>query len=88
MGVETPLSVHAAVDRAPVRTSSPPAIMAVRTTRHLPAGTDLVVAGHHHEIDGVDPVMITLTDGVAAYYVLLGTQSTRAIAPGTADHPR
>ncbi|MFE5774501.1 hypothetical protein [Brachybacterium sp. NPDC056505] len=44
--------------------------------------TDLIVAGHHHEIAGVDTVMITPAEGTAAYYVLSGTTLQRDIAEG------
>lgn len=82
MGVETPLSIYAAVDGTPSRKPRPTTMMAARAQRQLAAGTDLIVAGHHHEIAGVDPVMITPAEGTAAYYVLSGTTLQRDIAEG------
>jgi predicted homoserine dehydrogenase-like protein len=82
MGVETPLSVYAAVDGAPARVPSPSTVMAARTTERLAAGTQLVVAGHHHEIAGTEPVMIAPKEDVAAYYVLSGTELVRDLEAG------
>ncbi|MFI6426804.1 homoserine dehydrogenase [Promicromonospora sp. NPDC050880] len=87
MGVETPLTVHAAVDRAPAPRARWTTLLAARTADGLAAGTELRVQGHHHEIDGVAPVLLdpaALDDaeGVAPYYLLDGARLTRPVAPG------
>ncbi|PRX96587.1 homoserine dehydrogenase [Allonocardiopsis opalescens] len=82
MGVETPLTVHAAVDRA----AAPPArwttVLAARATDDLDAGTAFAVAGHHHEIAGVAPVMIAPTPDAAPYYLLDGARLRRPVPKG------
>lgn len=87
MGVETPLTIAAAMGEAPAssRSPRPHTLLAARATEPLAAGTALTVAGHHHEIDGVAPVMLggaAHADGAAAYYVLGGATVTRDIAAG------
>ncbi|WP_226832494.1 homoserine dehydrogenase [Brachybacterium sp. FME24] len=86
MGVETPLTVHAAIDRrySPVpRTTT---LLAARALRDLPAGTELAVHGHHHEIDGVAPVMLDATTDATAYYLLDGTRLVRDLPAGALLH--
>ena len=82
MGVETPLTIHAAVDRAPAAAPVWNSILAARTSVDLAAGTAFSVAGHHHEIAGVSPVMIDPAASVAPYYLLDGARLTRAIPAG------
>lgn len=82
MGVETPLTVHAAVDRVAAPAAQPGMILAGRALRDLPAGTELAVAGHHHEIAGVAPVMIVSDPAASPFYLLDGTRLTRPVAHG------
>lgn len=82
MGVETPLTVHAAVDRSFALPAQPGMILAGRATRDLPAGTELAVAGHHHEIAGVAPVMIAAEPAASPFYLLDGARLVRPVAQG------
>lgn len=82
MGVETLLTVHAAVDRAVAPAAQPGLILAGRAIQDLPAGTELAVAGHHHEIAGVAPVMIATDPQASPFYLLDGARLTRAVASG------
>ena len=82
MGVETPLTMHAAVDRAYAPAAQPGMILAGRATSDLPAGTDLAVAGHHHEIAGVAPVMIAPEAAASPFYLLDGARLQRPVAHG------
>lgn len=82
MGVETPLTVHAAVDRAAEPAAQPGMILAGRAVRDLPAGTELAVAGHHHEIAGVAPVMIASEPAASPFYLLDGARLVRPVAHG------
>lgn len=82
MGVETPLTVHAAVDRGAAPAAQPGMILAGRALRDLPAGTELAVAGHHHEIAGVAPVMIAADPDASPFYLLDGARLVRPVAHG------
>lgn len=82
MGVETPLTVHAAVDRVAAPAAQPGMILAGRALRDLPAGTELAVAGHHHEIAGVAPVMIAADPAASPFYLLDGARLVRPVAHG------
>jgi len=85
MGVETPLTILAAVDG----TSSVPeprqhTVLAARAAADLAVGTSFRVEGHHHEIAGVSPVIVDPDDhGVAPYYLLSGARLVRGVAPGS-----
>jgi predicted homoserine dehydrogenase-like protein len=86
MGVETPLSVLEAVSehRVPVEPRQH-STLAGRAVRDLPIGTELRVAGHHHEIDGVAPVLRATVDtapDVAPFYLLDGATLARPVASG------
>jgi len=86
MGVETPLSVLAAVN--PHRVAETPrqySTLVGRVEAGLTAGTVLRVAGHHHEIAGVAPVLretSTVESDVAPFYLLDGATLTRPVASG------
>ena len=82
MGVETPLTVHAAVDRAAAPAAQPGMVLASRAMRDLPAGTELAVAGHHHEIAGVAPVMIATEPAASPFYLLDGARLVGPVAHG------
>jgi predicted homoserine dehydrogenase-like protein len=86
MGVETPLTIDAAMTgtttvAVPAHTS----VLAGRTAWAFPAGTAFAVEGHHHEIAGVDPVLLAAPDaeaGTAAFYLLGGTRLVRDVPAG------
>lgn len=86
MGVETPLSVLEAVSAH--RVASEPrqySTLVGRAERDLAAGTELRVAGHHHEIDGVAPVLRATAEtagDVAPFYLLDKTTLARPVAAG------
>ena len=91
MGVETPLTIDALVEGT--STFAEPrhhTVLAARAARALAAGETFEVRGHHHEIDGVAPVIIDRADAVtdaddtlaAAYYLLSGARLVRDIAEG------
>lgn len=85
MGIETPLTVAAAVDG----TASTPAprqhtLLAARATADLTAETEFRVEGHHHEIAGVAPVIVAPDAGeIAPYYLLSGARLRRDIPAGS-----
>ena len=86
MGVETPLSVLEAVSghRVPAEPRQYSTLTG-RAERDLPAGAALQVAGHHHEIDGVAPVLRATADtapDVAPFYLLDRTRLARPVAAG------
>jgi len=89
MGVETPLSIAEAM--YPTVVHPEPArhvVLAGRSARDLAAGTVFRVHGHHHEIDGVDPVIRPGTDDAAPFYLLGGTTLRHDVPAGrllTAD---
>ena len=86
MGVETPLSVLASVDPARVaKTPRQYTTLVGRAETDLAAGTELRVAGHHHEIAGVAPVLretSTVQADVAPFYLLDRTTLSRPVAAG------
>ncbi|OII38043.1 homoserine dehydrogenase [Curtobacterium sp. MMLR14_010] len=86
MGVETPLTIAAAVeDTAPRRVPRQGSVLAGRTARALSAGTAFEVAGHHHEVEDVDPVLLSADDapaGTAPFYLLGGTRLLRDVPAG------
>ncbi|MDI5979434.1 homoserine dehydrogenase [Amycolatopsis magusensis] len=83
MGVETPLTIHAAVSGVGVTPRPrPTTLLAARAVTALEPGTSFQVTGHHHEINDVAPVMVAPEDGVAPYYRLGGARLRRAVAAG------
>jgi len=86
MGVETPLSVLASVDEHRVpRQPRQYSTLAGRAEVDLAVGTELRVAGHHHEIAGVAPVLRATTDvaaNAAPFYLLDRTVIVRPVAAG------
>ncbi|MBN6039552.1 homoserine dehydrogenase [Amycolatopsis sp. 195334CR] len=83
MGVETPLTIHAAVDGTGVAPRPGlSTLLAARAATALEPGTPFQVTGHHHEIDGVAPVMVPPSAGIAPYYLLGGARLRRAVAEG------
>lgn len=83
MGVETPLTVHAAVDRAPAPVPRPSVLLAGRAVEALPAGTELRVAGHYHEIEGVTTAIVPPDPGVLPFYLLDRTRLARDVPAGS-----
>lgn len=83
MGVETPLTVHAAVDRVPAPAPRSTVLLAGRTVRDLPAGTELQVAGHYHEIEGVTTAIVPNAPGILPFYLLDRTRLSRDVPAGT-----
>ncbi|GMA29163.1 homoserine dehydrogenase [Arenivirga flava] len=85
MGIETPLTIAAAVDG----TASTPeprqhTILAARAIGDLEPGTSFRVEGHHHEIAGVAPVIVDPDAGeIAPYYLLSGATLRRPVAAGS-----
>ncbi|SDH19896.1 Predicted homoserine dehydrogenase, contains C-terminal SAF domain [Agrococcus jejuensis] len=84
MGIETPLSLAAAVDgTSTLREPRQHTIMAARSTGALEAGTTFRVEGHHHEIAGVAPVIVDPDAGeIAPYYLLSGARLVRDVPAG------
>lgn len=86
MGVETPLTIAAAVEdtaTTPVPTQS--SVLAGRTAEPLTADTVFRVAGHHHEVAGIDPVLLSdeaAPVGTAPFYLLGGARLVRDVPAG------
>lgn len=85
MGVETPLTIAAAVDGT-ATTSEPRqhTVLAARAAADLAVGTAFRVEGHHHEISGVAPVIVAPDEGDIAPYYLLSGARLRADVPAGA----
>jgi predicted homoserine dehydrogenase-like protein len=88
MGVETVVTIAAAA-RLGVGTGRPgaaPRVMMAGRARHdLPAGTRLTMGGHHHEIEGVAPVVreISATPAdTAPFYLAAHATLARAVVAG------
>jgi predicted homoserine dehydrogenase-like protein len=86
MGVETPLTIAAAVAGHPLPAApAAHAVLAARTTGPLHAGSTFEVAGHHHEIAGVEPVVRPPgppSEDIAAFYLLDGARLVRDVPAG------
>ncbi|ROR81711.1 Predicted homoserine dehydrogenase, contains C-terminal SAF domain [Plantibacter flavus] len=86
MGVETPRSVLEAVSEHHVPAEPRQFSTLVGRAEHdLPIGTELRVAGHHHEIDGVAPVLRATVDtapDVAPFYLLDRATLARPVVAG------
>lgn len=82
MGVETPLTIYAAMDGLTGPAPRPTTLLAARASTDLPIDTVLRVAGHHHEIAGVAPAMVGPDAEGLPYYVLDGVKLTRPVAAG------
>ncbi len=88
MGVETPASIllgdFMGVGSHPeCRQVS---VMAGIAREDLPAGTRLKVEGHHHQIQGLTPVLFDreAAEGLAPFYLLNGCTLTRTVRAGEA----
>jgi predicted homoserine dehydrogenase-like protein len=88
MGIETPISLLNAVlhKRASgARTPEQCAILGGRATIDLPAGTRLTMGGHHHDVTGVQAVLLPRTaapDDIAPLYLAAHAVTRRAVATG------
>ncbi|MGV9798108.1 hypothetical protein ACWDTP_08610 [Mycobacterium sp. NPDC003449] len=85
MGIETPLTIRAAVEGPGGRTPRQHTVLAARAVTALEPGRTFQVEGHHHEISGVAPVLIAAADApadLAAYYLLGGARLVRPVAEG------
>lgn len=88
MGVETPLSVFRAAAYRSAAGTRPPrthAVLAGRASEPLREGTVLDMGGHHHEVSGVNPVLLDAEDApddVAPLYLAAHTTLARDVAPG------
>lgn len=84
MGVETPLTIAAAVDgTSTLHEPRQHTIVAARSTDALEEGTTFRVEGHHHEIAGVAPVLVDPDGGeIAPYYLLSGARLVRDVSAG------
>jgi len=101
LGVESATTVLAAVLHG--RSSGPDDVrprfdVVGRTTKSLPAGTRLTAAGHHHEIDGVEGLLVEARRAEGAnpipFYMMADNRLAREVPVGmviTADmveHPK
>ncbi|GLY30703.1 hypothetical protein [Kineosporia sp. NBRC 101731] len=88
MGVETPVSLLAAVRLgigSGVAAPRQNAVMAGRARTDLARGTVLHMGGHHHEIDGVEPVLLPTTEApqnTAPFYLAAHTTLAREVRAG------
>ncbi|MER7082803.1 homoserine dehydrogenase [Saccharopolyspora kobensis] len=83
MGVETPLTIHAAASgTGSSPRPRPTTLLAARAVTALEPGTPFRVTGHHHEIDGVSPVMVAPDAAIAPYYLLGDAQLRRSVGAG------
>ena len=85
MGVET---VETILLAARGLTFDPPrarVVMAARATRVLESGTRLTMGGHHHEIEGAAPLLLTADEapiGIAPFYLAANARLARRVEPG------
>lgn len=88
MGVETPLSI---LDVAARGAAAAPAdrgrhvVLGGRARTALPAGRTLAMGGHHHDVDGVAPVLLDVREapaGAAPLYLAAYTTLARDVAAG------
>ncbi|MEW1717956.1 homoserine dehydrogenase [Streptomyces sp. NPDC093109] len=88
MGVETPLTLLAAVRDGVAAGAAAPArhaVLAGRAARDLAAGTVLAMGGHHHEIDGVAPVLLPAAEApadTAPFYLAAHARLVRDVPAG------
>jgi predicted homoserine dehydrogenase-like protein len=88
MGVETPISLLNAVLHGRASGSSRPvqhSVLAGRAIDTIAAGTVLHMGGHHHDVTGVKPVLLPVTDapaGVAPLYLAAHARTAREVRAG------
>lgn len=88
MGVETPITLLA-IARLGLSTgyskARGTALLAGRASRDLPVGTVLTMGGHHHDVEGVHPVLVerdSVPTSTAPLYVLSFATTARDIRAG------
>lgn len=88
MGVETPVSLLSAVLQGRPSGGTDPrghAVLAGRARADLPAGTSLAMGGHHHDVTGVQAVLLRDEDcppDAAPLYLAAHTTLARPVAAG------
>lgn len=88
MGVETPLSLlSAALHHRPSGDTNPRghAVLAGRAQHDLPAGSTLTMGGHHHDVTGVQAVLLRDDDAptdVAPLYLAAHATLAKPVAAG------
>ena len=88
MGVETPISLLNAVLHGRASGSARPAqhaVLAGRAIQTIPAGTVLRMGGHHHDVTGVKPVLLSRAEApadVAPLYLAAHATTAREIPAG------
>jgi predicted homoserine dehydrogenase-like protein len=88
MGVETPISLlNAVLHQRASGTDTPTqcAILAGRATTNIAAGTRLTMGGHHHDVTGVQAVLLPRADSpddAAPLYLIAHATARRDIHEG------
>ncbi|MBY8862087.1 hypothetical protein K7711_36825 [Nocardia sp. CA2R105] len=83
MGIETPLTILAAAHGPDAVRPAQHAVLAGRTARALRAGDAFTVEGHHHEVAGIDPVILPArADDTLPFYLLGGARLVRDVPAG------
>jgi predicted homoserine dehydrogenase-like protein len=82
MGIETPLTIAAAMTGGVAPTPARHVVMAGRTSAPLAAGTEFRVAGHHHEIVDVAPVIRPGDSPAIPFYLLSGATLVHDVPAG------
>lgn len=88
MGVETPISLlNAVLHRRASGSGQPTAcsVLAGRAIDRIAAGTVLKMGGHHHDVNGVRPVLLALDNvprSIAPLYLAANARATVDIHPG------
>ncbi|RKN41225.1 homoserine dehydrogenase [Streptomyces hoynatensis] len=88
MGVETPLTLLSAVLHhrpSGAVAPRPVAVLAGRADRDLPAGSELTMGGHHHDVAGVRAVLLRAAEApadAAPLYLAAGARLRRPLAAG------
>ncbi|AOS63473.1 SAF domain-containing protein [Actinoalloteichus hymeniacidonis] len=88
MGVETPITLLSAVLHGRASGGGAPrqyAVLAGRADRDLAAGTVLTMGGHHHDVDGVQAVLLPAAqapDDTAPLYLAAGATLARDVVAG------
>jgi predicted homoserine dehydrogenase-like protein len=88
MGVETPISLlNAVLHRRASGSGQPTAcsVLAGRAIDRIAAGTVLKMGGHHHDVNGVRPVLLApdnVPRTIAPLYLAANARATVDIHPG------
>ncbi|MFE4057576.1 homoserine dehydrogenase [Streptomyces sp. NPDC059096] len=88
MGVEAPVTLLSAVLHGRPSGGTDPrahAVLAGRARTDLPAGTVLTMGGHHHDVTGVQAVLLrgeSVPDDIAPLYLAAHTTLARPVAAG------